>query len=309
MKICIVGGSGFIGSRLASVLLGEGHEILILDPAPPPDDLVDSDRLRHLPASTLDDDLSAVLTSEGPEVVYHLAVGLPLRVSINEPLRDAEINITGSLRLLEACRDAGVSKIIFTSSGVAIYGEPGELPVPESCRPAPLSPYGVSKLTVEHYVRVFSKLCGMDYAILRFASVYGPGQSTAMGAGVVSIFAEMLLRGETPSIFGDGSKTRDYVFVDDVVQAAALALEQGSRQTLNIGSGKPVTDLEVFETVRRAAGATAAPEFTESKSGDASHIYLDCAKARESLGWSATTAFDDGVQRVAEFLKDTHALT
>ena len=304
MKILITGGSGFIGSRLAIELSGKGHEVTILDPAPLPDRLRDAPGLGHDGISILDEGLLSAFQRAGPEVVYHLAVGLPVRESVNRPLEDAELNVLGTLRVLEACRASGVRKVVFASSGVAVYGRPERLPTRETHATRPLSPYGASKLAAEQYVTLYSDLHGLDYTILRFASVYGPGQTTASGAGAVSIFAEMLLRGEAPRIFGDGSKTRDYVYVDDAVGALSASLEGGTNSILNIGRGAPITDLEVFLTVAGAVGTATHPEMTPERPGDVQHLYLDSSRARALLGWEPRTDLAEGARRVVSHYRE-----
>lgn len=304
MKLLITGGCGFLGSRLASELSSQGHEIAIIDPAPLPDRLRACPGLSHDRTSILNDDLPSVLQRAGPEVVYHLAVGLPVRESVARPLEDAELNVLGTLRVLEACRAAEVRKIVFASSGVAVYGRPERLPARETHPTRPISPYGVSKLAGEQYVTLYSHLHGLDYTILRFASVYGPGQTTASGAGAVSIFAELLLRGEVPRIFGDGSKTRDYVYVDDAVGALSASLEGGTNSILNIGRGAPITDLEVFLTVARAVGTATHPEMTPERPGDVQHLYLDSSRARALLGWEPRTDLAEGARRVVSHYRE-----
>jgi len=255
MKILVTGGAGFIGSNIVDRYLADGHEVAIID------DLstgrrsnLNPDASFHELSITDAEAVLAVFEQEMPEVVSHHAAQMDVRRSVAEPQFDAETNIIGTLSVLEAGRRVEARKFIFSSSGGAVYGDGVPLPTPEDACPEPLSHYGASKFAGEVYFRLYGRLYDVRYTILRYANVYGPRQNPHGEAGVNAIFANLMLRGERPTIFGTGDKTRDYVYVGDVVEANVLALERGDGETLNIGTGVQTTDQEVYDAVAAAVG-------------------------------------------------------
>ncbi len=303
MKILVTGGAGFIASHLVDRLIADGHQVVVVDN-------LSAGRRENVNQKALFYEvdicdaasLEEVFKKEQPEVVDHHAAHVNVRKSVEMPAYDANINILGSLNLCELSKKYQVKKFIYVSTGGAVYGEPKELPVKETCPVEPLSQYGVSKHTVEHYLSIFYKLYGLNFTILRYPNVYGPRQSPHGEAGVVAIFSELLLQNIRPTIFGDGSKTRDYVYVDDIINANIIVLNNvGNGEIYNLGWGKEISDLEVFHTVRRALASDIEPIFGEKRPGEIDHISLDSSKAMEKLKWVPTVTFEEGIKLATQY--------
>lgn len=306
MKILVTGGAGFIASHLVDRLTGNGHHVIVVDN-------LSSGRKENInPKATFYEvdicdvlALEEVFKKERPEIVDHHAAHVNVRKSVEMPVFDANVNILGSLNLCELSRKYQVKKFIYVSTGGAVYGEPKDLPVRESCLVEPLSQYGVSKHTVEHYLSVFHKLYGLNFTVLRYPNVYGPRQSPHGEAGVVAIFSELILQNIRPTIFGDGSKTRDYVFVDDIVKANQIVLDGiGNGGVYNLGWGRQISDLDVFLTVRKALGSNIEPIFSEKRPGEIDHISLDSSKAMKELKWEPEIPFDEGIKLATQYYKE-----
>jgi UDP-glucose 4-epimerase len=268
LKILVTGGAGFIGSHVGDRLLHGDNQVVVVD------NLVTGKR-ENLPAGSkfyetdiCDQELRDVFRAESPDVVIHHAAHIDVTRSVREPSYDASINILGSLNLLECCREQGVRKIVYAGTGGALFGEPDYLPVDEAHPVDPISPYGVSKHTVEHYLFAYHANHDIDYTVLRYPNVYGPRQDPHGEAGVVAIFSLQMLTGQQPVIFGDGTKTRDYCYVDDIVDANVIALNSPGCGVYNLGRGIEVSDLQVFETVRAAVGADIDPTFAAVRPGE-----------------------------------------
>jgi UDP-glucose 4-epimerase len=306
MRILITGGAGFIGSHVAAGYLNAGHEVGIVDN-------LSTGRIENMPAGadffhadiTDPESLKHVFATVGPEVVSHHAAQMDIRRSLREPLFDANVNVVGSLAVLELCVLHSVKKFIFASSGGAIYGEPRTLPANESAAEMPISHYGVTKLSVERYLHAYHHLYGLRFTALRYANVFGPGQNPRGEAGVVAIFIGQILRGEVPTIFGDGSKTRDYVFVEDIVAANLAALERGDFGVFNIGCGIQVSDFEIFDTIRACVGRNCDPNFAPRRMGEVEHIALDASAAALVLGWKPTIRLVEGITRTVAHIRST----
>jgi len=303
LKILVTGGAGFIASHLSDRLLALSHQVAIVD------SLVTGKR-ENLPGGAVfyetdicDQDLHSVFRVERPEVVIHHAAHIDVTRSVREPAYDASINILGSLNLLECCREHGVRKIMYAGTGGALFGEPSYLPVDEDHPIDPISPYGVSKHTVEHYLFAYRANHGLDYIVLRYPNVYGPRQDPHGEAGVVAIFSLQLLTGQQPVIFGDGTKTRDYCYVADIVEANIIALNSPACGVYNLGRGIEVSDLEVFETVRAAVGSDTEPVFAAVRPGEVEHIALDASKAGRELGWTWKVGLNEGVAEAVDFYR------
>jgi len=300
----VTGGAGFIASHVSDSLLALGHHVAIVD------NLATGKR-ENLPAAatfyevdTRDQALHEVFRAETPEVVVHHAAHIEVARSVREPAYDASVNILGSLNLLECCRAYGVRKVIYAGTAGALFGEPSYLPVREDHPIDPLSPYGVSKHTVEHYLFTYRVNHGIDYVVLRYPNVYGPRQDPHGEAGVVAIFSLQMLAGKQPVIFGDGTKTRDYCNVADIAAANVLALNTPVSGVYNLGRGIEVSDLEVFEAVRIAVGSEVVPAFAPVRPGEVQRIALDASKAERELGWSWKVDFVEGVSGAVEFYRD-----
>jgi len=304
MRILVTGGAGFIGSSIARAYLAAGHDVAIVDD-------LSSGRRENLPAGAIFFQidirnvklLRQTFATIRPEVVNHHAAQLDIRRSLREPLFDVQVNVVASVTLLELCVEHGVKKVIFASSGGAIYGEPRLLPVAEGSPEAPISHYGVAKLAVERYLAVYSLLYGIHFTALRYANVYGPRQNPHGEAGVVAIFIGQLLQGVTPTIFGDGTKTRDYVFVDDVVAANLLVLDKGNDEVFNIGRGVQVSDYEIFDVIRREIDSKQEPRYAPERPGEVKHTAIDASRAKLRLGWRSKVELADGVAKTIAHIR------
>ncbi|PYU96153.1 MAG: UDP-glucose 4-epimerase [Acidobacteria bacterium] len=306
MKVLVTGGAGFIGSHVADAYLAEGLDVVVVDDLSrgAPENIPAKARFRQ--ADMRDPSaMQTVFAEEKPDLVNHHAAQIDVRKSVSDPASDAATNILASLQLLDLAVKHGVERLVYASTGGAIYGEPAVLPADEDTPVRPLAPYGVSKHTVEHYLFVYRALHGLNYVVLRYGNVYGPRQSSKGEAGVVAIFCEQMLAGVTPTIYGDGKKTRDYVEVSDVARASVQALKFGGGEIFNIATGVPTTDYEVFDAVRTALGIPPfEPRYAPRRPGEVEHIYLNADKARRQLDWQPKLGFGEGVKRTAAWFKD-----
>lgn len=300
----VTGGAGFIGSHIVDALLSAGHSVAVVDDlsAGRAEHVDPRARLYRVSVTDLGA-LEEVFERERPELVNHHAAQTDVRRSVADPGFDALVNIVGSLNLHRLCVAHDVRRFIFASS-CAVYSEPSYIPMDEVHPVGPQSPYGMSKYTVESYLRLLARRHGVRFKALRYGNVYGPRQDPKGEAGVVAIFAGQMIRGEQPTIYGDGTKTRDYIYVGDIVRANLLAMgEGGDDETYNVGRAIEVSDLEVFEAVRRAVGVGTAPVYAPKRAGEADRVSLDWAKARDTLGWSPAVALDQGVSQVVSYLR------
>ena len=308
MKILVTGGAGFIASHLVDNLISQGYDVVIID------NLSTGKKDNINPKATIykedigsTERLEEIFAEEKPDIVNHHAAQVDLRRSVGDPLYDAQVNIMGSLNLINVSTKHNVKRFIYASTGGAVYGEPRYLPVDEKHLIDPQSQYGVSKHTVEHYLFVFKQTHNLSYTVLRYPNVYGPRQDPHGEAGVVAIFTEQMFDGKQPTIFGDGTKTRDYVYVGDLVNAnmSAMFNEAGlSGEIYNLGWGKEIKDIEVFEAVRDALGLSVEPLFDEKRPGEIDRICLTNTKAAEGLGWSPKVVFREGIKLATEFYKE-----
>jgi UDP-glucose 4-epimerase len=314
MRALVTGGAGFIGSTLVDRLLAEGHAVDVVDDLSTGSlaNLAEAraDRTNELTIHQLDIRAAEVvdlIVRRAPEVVFHLAAQADVRVSVARPVHDAEINIIGSLNVLEGARAAGTRKVVFASSGGTLYGDPdpADLPVDESHPQRPVSPYGVAKKVVGDYLYAYRALHGLDFTALALANVYGPRQDPHGEAGVVSIFAGKLLAGQPCRIFGDGSQTRDFVFVDDVVDAFVRGADRGSGLICNIGTGRETSVAELHATMAEQAGAPDAPVAQEpARPGELARSALDPTRAGAELGWAPWTDLPAGTAAVLRWSRE-----
>jgi UDP-glucose 4-epimerase len=303
MKIVVTGGAGFIASHIADAYINRGHEVYIID------DLSTGQKRNLNPnakISAIDivDPKAAKLIAEiKPDVLNHHAAQMDVRRSVADPSFDARINIIGFINLLEACKNVGVKKVIFSSSGGAIYGDREPIPAAEDHETLPLSPYGVSKLTGELYLGYYHMAFGLPYVALRYANVYGPRQSTLGEAGVVAIFISQLLGGKSPVINGDGKQTRDYVFVGDVVRANVAALDTDYTGAVNIGTGKETDVVTICKLLQDGVGSPVEAIHGPAKLGEQRRSCLETRLARKVLGWRADVGLKEGLEQTIAYYR------
>ncbi len=293
MRAIVTGGAGFIGSHVVDALVARGDEVLVLD------DLSRGKRDNVDPSVTLvradvrdAEAVSSAFRDLRPDVCFHLAAQPDVRVSVERPDFDCEVNVVGTIRVLESARAHG-GRVVFASTGGAIYGE-CERPATEDAPRLPLAPYGASKLAAEEYLGTYNRLYGARHSVLRYGNVYGPRQDPHGEAGVVAIFLGHLVRGEPPTVFGDGSQTRDYVFAGDVARATLAAATRDSG-TFNVGTGRETSVLELLDACSRASGVHVEPRLAPARLGELGRSALDPSRAKAGLGFIAGTSLDDGL--------------
>jgi len=303
MKVLVTGGAGFIGSNLVDKLIEAGHMVVVVDN-------LSSGKMRNVngeakfyTADILDTNrMNEIFKVEGPEIVYHMAAQTMLRVSIDDPLFDARTNIIGTISVLEACRKNDVKRIIYTSTGGARVGEPEYLPVDEKHPLRPASPYGISKHSAEHYVEAYGELYDLDYLIFCFGNVYGP-RDPADCKRIVPTFMDLIQKGETPKIFGDGTNTRDYIYVMDLVGFMVDCIDKNPVSKLfHLANGKEISVNEVFDVLKKVTGFKGDAEHVEEVKGEVKKIVLDISLAKKELSWNPETDIETGLKVTWEWL-------
>lgn len=295
MKIVVTGGAGFIGSHIVDAYLKAGHQVLVVD------NLSSGKRENVPPAARLvemditDPELVRLFRDERPDVVNHHAANPSVSLSVRQPLFDATQNVLGTINVLEAARQAEVGKVIYISSGGAMYGNPETLPIDEEHPVNPVSPYALSKHTGERYLRIYGLEHGLRWTSLRYANVYGPRQDPFGEAGVVSIFCQKLQDGNTPEIQWDGEQTRDFCYVGDCARANLAALAGGENQAYNVGTGRGTSINALFASLCKIAGQDLVARQAPRRPGDVRHSYLNCTKIERDLGWQANVGLDEGL--------------
>lgn len=303
MRILITGGAGFIGSHIVDRLVLEGHSVSVIDN-------LSTGKMENLNREAefykmdiVSPRIERVLKKERPELICHLAAQMDVRRSVADPIYDAQTNIIGMLNLLENAVRFGTRRVIFASTGGAVYGEEGPLPTPEDYPPKPVSPYGVSKLTGEHYLFYYTVTYGMSYVALRFANVYGPRQDPFGEAGVVAIFSQKMLRNEQPVINGNGMQTRDYVYVEDVVDAVTASIYSDISDVFNVGTGVETSVNQLFRHLVDVTGKEIKEVYGPAKKGEQQRSCLSCDKIRKALEWEPKTPLQEGLASTVEFFR------
>ncbi len=310
MRALVTGGAGFIGSNLADALVEAGYEVAIID------NLFTGKQANINPAASFfqvdvreKEAVREAFAKFKPDLVFHLAAQIDVRKSVDDPVFDASCNVLGGLNVLETAREFGVRKFIYGSTAGAVFGNPEYLPVDERHPINPLCPYGASKHALEHYLYMYKENLGLNYTILRYPNVFGPRQDPHGEAGVIAIFTDRMLRDQKCIIYGDGTQTRDYVYVGDIVAANLLAIEKGDGEIYNLGRGVEVSVLEVFETLKEVTGKAVEPEFAPPRLGEVYRIAINSAKARAELGWQPQVELLEGLRRTVEHIRASEGLT
>jgi len=304
MKILVTGGAGFIGSHVVDKYIKEGHSVIVVD------DLTTGNKDSLNPKAIFyncdirSSELFAIFEKEMPDIVNHHAAQVNVRKSVENPVLDAEVNIIGLLNVLQCSLKFNVKKFIFISSGGAIYGDARQIPTPESSPALPLSPYGLAKDVGENYVKLLNQLHGLQYTILRYGNVYGPRQDPSGEAGVIAIFIGKILKGNSPTIFGDGEQTRDYIFVGDIADVNLLCLENGKNQTFNIGVGKETSVNSLFLILKKQQLFGEDAIHTDKRTGEVFRNCLDNSKAKKLLCWENKTSLEQGIKETIQWFKE-----
>jgi UDP-glucose 4-epimerase len=302
-KVLVTGGAGFIGTNLVEELLPL-HQVIVVD------NLSTGKRsnllkgVKFYEADILEPGFDKIVADELPDFIVHLAAQVNVTGSLQNPFFDLQLNITGTLTVIEAARNNGVKKVIYPSSA-AVYGNPQFLPITEEHPVAPMSPYGISKHTPEHYFQAYFENYGLQYTVLRFANVYGPRQDSSGEGGVVAIFTNRLLKNELVRIFGDGEQTRDFVFVKDVARSIISALTKGNNRIYHVGSGKQVTINELFYQMQTLTETAVKPEYLPARPGDIRHSLFDITKIKTELGWEPKTDLTAGLAETIQWFQRT----
>lgn len=300
MKVLVTGGCGFIGSHIVDGLVALGHTVAVADNLSTGNIANLNPAAKFYEVDIKSDEFRSAVQEFAPDVIYHEAAQIDIQQSIKNSAFDAETNVVGTVKVLEAVRDFGVKKIIYASSA-AVYGNPEYLPVDENHPKAPMSFYGISKFTPEYYIKTFSDMYGFKYTILRYANVFGVRQDPKGEGGVVSIFTDKLLKGETPVIFGDGEQTRDFVYVGDIAGANLAALTKGDNEIVNVSNCKKTT---VNELVDVMSGGKVKAEYREERKGDILHSYLDNTKLKTVLGYEPKYSLEEGVKLTMDYYRE-----
>ena len=305
MKIVVTGGAGFIGSHVVDAYVAKGHEVIIID------SLWEegggrmgniNPQARFYQLDIRSDEAADLIRREKPEVLNHHAAQHSVKISTDKPKLDADVNVVGLINLLEACVDAGTRKVIFAGSG-ASYGTAEHLPIDEQTPQWPQSPYGITKMVTEHYLRYYKQTKGLDYTIFRYGNVFGPRQDPTGEAGVIAIFADRILKKMDVRIDWDGEQQKDYVYVGDVAAANALALTAGDNDVFCIASGKGTSVNELHRQLCDIVGFAAPVVKAPMRPGDIYLSYFDCKKAQRVLGWQPQTGLREGLQAVVDALR------
>ncbi len=307
MRVLVTGGAGFIASHIVDAYLTAGHKVVIVDNLTTGQEININPKAQFYKLDIRDQELLEIIRKEEIEVVSHQAAQVDIRRSVLDPVYDASVNVLGSINLLESCVKTGVKHFIFASTGGAIYGEQSYFPADETHPLNPMSPYGITKLTLEKYLSYYSNTYNLTYTALRYGNVYGPRQNPKGEAGVVAIFCEQMLAGKTPTINGDGKQTRDYIYVGDVVRANLLALENYQtvfNQAFNVGTAVETDVVAIFKTLQDELKTNYEQSHAAAKAGEQRRSVLNIDKAKEKLGWQPTVDLKAGFHQTVKFYQE-----
>lgn len=304
MKVLVTGGAGFIGSHLVDRLIQEGHEVVVVDNLSTGKRRNLNRAARFFKLDIQSSGLERVLRNERPHMVMHLAAQMDIRKSVEDPMFDAQVNVLGTLNVLQQSIKHGVRKVVFSSSGGAIYGEQEIYPAPESHVTRPLSPYGVSKLCGEQYLSYYQRVNGLQIVSLRYANVYGPRQDPEGEAGVVAIFIQKLLNNEQAIVNGNGRQTRDFVYVEDVVEANLAAMGQDIQGTYNVGTGEETSVNDLLGILVRHTNSTCKEVHGPAKGGEQARSVIDSGKLRQELSWESRTELSEGLKHTVDYFRE-----
>jgi UDP-glucose 4-epimerase len=305
MKILITGGAGFIGSNVADVLLKKGHNVVIVDNlSSGKKENVNKKAIFYKADIYNKKTVQNIFNKEKPNIVIHNAAQIDVRKSVADPFFDAEVNILGSINILNSCVKNKVKKIIFASSGGTIYGECGGKAPDEETKPNPLSPYGIAKNSVENYIRFYSSVYKLEYTILRYGNVYGPRQDPHGEAGVVAIFTSKILNNENITIFGNGKQMRDYVYVADVANANVKSITKGKNQIINISTAKAVSVNELVQIMSNVSGYNKKVIYKPKRDGELFKSFLNINKAKKILRWEPEFGIEKGIKKTIEYFRE-----
>jgi len=303
-KILVTGGAGFIGSHVVDQFIGKGFEVVVLD------DLSTGRASNLNPAARFyqmdirDPKIRDIFEAEKPDYISHHAAQMDVRRSVAQPLFDADVNILGSINLIECAKEFGVRRFVYISTGGAVYGEPERVPCEETDPINPICQYGASKHTVEHYLFMYHVNYGLNYTVLRYPNVFGPRQDPHGEAGVVAIFTGKMMAGEPVIINGDGNQTRDFVYVSDCALANYLAISVDHQPGIyNLGWGLPTSVNDIFFTLAKVTDYALPVQYGPAKVGETRHIYLNAARAKRDLGWSASVSLEEGLRRTVDYFR------
>ena len=300
MKILVAGGAGFIGSHVVDALIEGGHDVAIVDNLSSGKRENINEGARFHEVDICGEELRGVFEVERPEAIFHLAAQMDVTRSVAEPEFDARVNVLGLIRLLELCTEFGVKRIVFSSTGGAIYGTAKEYPATESTRPEPMSPYAVSKFAGEEYIKMYGRVHGLTWVVLRYTNVFGPRQAPHGECGVCAVLTDLMLRGKQPTLYGFGEPIRDYVYVGDVARANVLALTGGENDTFNICSGTPTTVNQIFSTLKAIIGFEQEPIRKPLRAGEVERSLASYEKAARVLGWKPAVNLEQGLRVLLE---------
>lgn len=302
MNILVTGGAGFIGSHIVDKFITKGHFVIIVDNLSTGKLENVNDRAKFCYMDILSLELETVFQEENIDIVIHHAAQIDVQKSLKDPVFDSTVNINGTINLLECCRKYNVRKIIYASSA-AVYGKPEYLPIDEKHPVRPTSFYGISKLTPENYLKVYKELYGLEYTILRYSNIFGPRQDVTGEGGVIAIFINKLLNGETPVIFGSGEQTRDFLYVEDVADANHKALYNGNGETINISTNTRISINQLYSELTKILKLNLKPQYSKIRPGDILHSSLDNEKAKKIINWQPKYKFIEGIEETIKYYK------